>query len=55
MPGWINVPIKIETRNRLEALKKAWQSYDSLINEIVDALPEKPVETDPSANEEGKL
>lgn len=54
MPGWINVPMKIETRNRLDPLKREGQSYDSLINEIVDALPQKPVETNPSENEEGE-
>ncbi len=55
MPGWIGVPMKVETRDRLDKLKRVGQSYDSLVNEIVDALPQKPVETDPSANEEGKL
>ncbi len=53
MPGWINVPVRVETRDRLEALKRAGQSYDSLINEIVDAFPPKPIETD-SVEDGGK-
>ena len=41
MPGWINVPVKIETRNRLEQIKKQGESYDKVINELLDNF--KPV------------
>ena len=44
MPGWIGLNIRVETRDRLNTLKREGQSYDKLINEIVDALPEKPAE-----------
>ncbi len=54
MPGWINVPVKIETRDRLDTIKRVGQSYDNLINEIVDIVTKKPPETNPSENEEAK-
>ena len=54
MPGWIGVPMKVETRDRLDLLKREGQSYDNLVNEMVDALPPKPPESNPSENEEGK-
>lgn len=37
MPGWINIPVKVETRERLDKVKGAKvQSYDSLINALID-------------------
>ena len=44
MPGWINVPVKIETRERLEAIKRKGQSYDSVINELLDEAKKKKAE-----------
>ncbi len=38
MPGWINVPVRIETRNRLDAVKHDTQSYDKIINELLDKI-----------------
>jgi len=38
MPGWINVPVRIETRNKLDALKRDDQSYDKLINEMIEEI-----------------
>jgi len=38
MPGWINVPVRIETRNKLDALKRVDQSYDKLLNELMDEI-----------------
>lgn len=38
MPGWINVPMRIETRNRLDELRQDNQSYDKIINELLDNL-----------------
>ena len=36
MPGWINVPVKVETRERLDKVKQDKQSYDSIVNELVN-------------------
>lgn len=43
MPGWINVPVKIETRNKLEIIKKEQEksantpiSYDKVISDLID-------------------
>lgn len=35
MPGWINVPMKMETRDKLDKIRKEGQSYDSVINELM--------------------
>lgn len=35
MPGWIHVPVRIETHNKLDTIKREGQSYDSLINELL--------------------
>jgi hypothetical protein len=41
MPGWINMPIKVETRQRLDTVKRdKAQSYNALINELLDELGE---------------
>jgi len=41
MPGWINVPVRIETRERLDKVKQDKQSYDAVINELVNEHEEK--------------
>lgn len=37
MPGWINVPVRIETKERMDKLKNnTKKSSDKLINELLD-------------------
>lgn len=43
MPGWINVALKVETRNRLDKIKEdlpdnVSKSYDRIINDLLDDL-----------------
>ncbi len=38
MPGWINMPIRIETRERIDKIKKDGKSYDKFLNEVLDEL-----------------
>lgn len=36
MPGWINIPIKIETHQRLNKVREKEQSFDKFINKLLD-------------------